>query len=241
MTSATDIWEWIRTPLEQLRRDLVDSPDKSWQDRRAELLEQLGLRDESQYPAIKELLEKLDQLSDSDRTSTINSDSIETTVKDLARKHAPATGGQQTEPAVDEGYDEQAWQSFLTQHGPSWNGQAESWNQFTTWFLYNAEQAKVKTPATGLIDYLTGQSPAERIPTFAQYGVTIPQAANQSTTQSAPTAAPATGSDDDIMAEILAANPDLADIPEERRRAIMTEIFGETQHRHQPVEDKDIA
>lgn len=208
MTGAEELWEWIRTPLEELKRDLTDEPDKPWETRRAELLERLGLHDPDEHPMAGELFERLDRMSDDERVTAINSGEIDSAAYELAQRHAaPASAG----PA----YDEQAWQAYLAQNGPAWDGTEQSWTQFSQWFSYYAGERGLTEPATALIEYLSAQPAAERIGTFAQYGVTITPAGGT----------PDAGLDS-VMADILAENPALAAIPEERRKEILAEVFG---------------
>lgn len=229
MPSADDIWEWIRTPLEELKNDLGAEPDKPWETRRAEFLEHLGLSEPSQYPVIEHLLEHLDQLAEDDRANLISSGEIDSLAYQLAQQYDVGDGHQDAghaEPAAAEtsGYDEQAWHAYLAENGPYWNGTEEAWDQFREWFIYHATERGLGEPATSLLDHLTAQPAAERITTFAQYGVTITPKASEPE--------PDGLSHEDIetaMAEVLAENPELADIPEERRREILAEVLGQVQ------------
>jgi hypothetical protein len=239
MPSADDIWEWIQAPLEELKHALSAEPDKPWETRRAEFLEHLGLSEASQYPVIEHLFQHLDQLADDDRTNAITSGEIDSFAYQLAQQygegedasheHHDAGHMQQGEPAAAEspGYDEQAWHAYLAENGPYWNGTEEAWDQFREWFLYHATERGVGEPATELLDYLAAQPAAERITTLAQYGVTItpivPEVGEPE---------PGELSHEDIdaaMAEVIAENPELADIPEERRREILAEVLGQVQ------------
>jgi hypothetical protein len=69
------------------------------------------------------------------------------------------------------GYDESAWQGFLGEHGVRWNGEDAAWQQFRTWFLYEAGQRNLTEPATGFITYV--ESMSDKAAAFAQYGVHI--------------------------------------------------------------------
>ena len=180
---------------------------------------------------IQELFVKLAEMSDADRAHAVESGDVETIVHELTARHGaePEQYGEQpqdigeAETTTDEsGYDEQAWGTYLSENGPAWDGTEQSWEQYTQWFLYYAEERGVKAPATALIDYLTAQPATERISTFAQYGVTITQA-----TQEPDTAAAASAEIDTMMADVLAEDPSLADIPEERRREILAEVLGQ--------------
>ncbi|MFI7680269.1 hypothetical protein [Actinophytocola sp. NPDC049390] len=73
-------------------------------------------------------------------------------------------------------YDESVWVAFVAEFGASWNGAAETWDAFRTWFLYHAEERGVAAPATDFLDYAEGES--DRVAFFARYGVTIDVAAS---------------------------------------------------------------
>lgn len=68
-------------------------------------------------------------------------------------------------------YDESVWAAFITEFGPGWNGEPDTWDAFRTWFAYHAEERGVAAPATDFLDYAENQS--DRIAFFATYGVTI--------------------------------------------------------------------
>jgi hypothetical protein len=229
MPSADDIWEWIHAPLEELKNDLSAEPDKLWETRRAEFLEHLGLSEPSQYPAIGHLLEHLDQLAEEDRATLISSGEIDSVAYQIAQQYDESEATGHGEPAATEtsGYDEQAWHAYLAENGPYWNGTEEAWPQFREWFIYHATERGLGEPATALLDYLNAQPAAERITTFAQYSVTINPIAPQP--EEPETGELSSQEIDDMMAEVLAENPELADIPEERRREIMAEILGQVQ------------
>jgi hypothetical protein len=176
MSTPDDVLEWIRPPLEELKQT---DPGTPWQESRESFLRQLGLSDASQHPVVQELLERLDEAPEEERNSILSSDKLDSMTDELVRQHAPA----QDEAAQDEAaqgaagdqtaYDEQAWQAYLAQNGTQWDGTEESWEQFAQWFAYYASEQGLSTPATAFLDYLTPQPAAERIATFAQYGVTI--------------------------------------------------------------------
>lgn len=82
-------------------------------------------------------------------------------------------------------YDPQAWEKFLAQNGPRWNGTDDAWAQFTTWFRYEADQAGVTAAASGFLDWVGAQ--ADKIAAFGQYGVQINAPAAVPDTSSYPT------------------------------------------------------
>jgi hypothetical protein len=171
MSSAEDLWEWIREPLDGLRRDLEDEPDKSWDARRTELLDRLGLRDPDEYPMLKELFERLDEVDDDERANLIRSGELDSVAYELTQKHGAVQADDQA-PA-ESGYDEQEWFAYLAENGPAWDGTEESWGQFREWFTFYAGERGLGEPARALVEHLDGQPAAERIATFAQYGVII--------------------------------------------------------------------
>lgn len=220
MTSAEELLGWVRTPLDDLKRDVNEQPDKPWTTRRTELLARLGLREPTEYPMIGELFERLDQMTNDDRTKAIKSGELDSVASELAKRHGVAQPTNQEQTPPGPAYDEAIWQTYLAENGPTWDGTEQTWAQFTQWFLYYAGERGVTEPATALIGYLSSQSAAERITTLAQYGVVI--------APPAVAAQPAPGVDmDTTMADILAENPRLAAIPEERRRELLAEVFGD--------------
>jgi hypothetical protein len=64
--------------------------------------------------------------------------------------------------AASTGLDEDAWHTFLGQNGPYWNGDDAVWDQFRTWFAYQAEQQGLTDPANGFLSYV--ESTASRSP-----------------------------------------------------------------------------
>jgi hypothetical protein len=171
MSTPDDVLEWILPPLEELRQELQVAPDQGWEERRAALLERLQLRDADEHPVVKELLERLDETPDDERDGLLMGDEVVFMVHELVRQHVPAVGPDEA------GYDEGAWQAYLAQNGPQWDGTEESWEQFREWFAYYAAEQGVEAPATALLEHLSGQTAADRIDTFAQYGVAIGAAA----------------------------------------------------------------
>lgn len=87
------------------------------------------------------------------------------------RLTVPTTSQQDDQTATSTGYDEGAWQSFLGQNGPYWNGDDTAWDQFRTWFVYQADQQQLTDPANGFISYVESQQ--DKASAFAQYGIQI--------------------------------------------------------------------
>ncbi|GAB1513168.1 hypothetical protein [Actinophytocola sp. KF-1] len=81
--------------------------------------------------------------------------------------------------------DPAAWHRFFAAHGPRWNGTEQAWDQFRTWFLYQADQAGVTAAATG---FLTEAENGDKIAVFARHGVTIAAPAAAAPAAQAPSA-----------------------------------------------------
>jgi len=234
MSVLDELWEWIRGPLEELEKNFTEEPDKSWETRRGEFLQQLGVQEPGQHPVTEQMFRQLDEMSDDERKNQVSSKQFETAAYGFAQQHAASQeaaqgASQAATSASGPGYDEHAWQNYLTTNATQWNGTEETWNQFTQWFLYYAEEHGVTTPATALIDYLNPLPANQRITELARYGVIItpPQTAAAGTEAST-----GTGADQhvaEIMDDVLATNPKFAAISEERRIEIMNEALSRLQ------------
>jgi hypothetical protein len=263
MSAPDDVLEWMRPALDEMKQDYHADPGKPWEERRETFLQQLGLQDASQHPTVQQFMERLDETPEDERNKVLGGDKLDSMAIELAQQHADGQGesGQQAGGQQESGqqaggqqagYDEQAWQAFLAENGPRWDGTEGSWDQFRQWFAYYAGQQGLGTPATALLDYLATQPTAERITTFAQYGVTItaPQAAAAQGTaeagltdedleslmegaaaeQGGQEAAQAAGDEDaeedtGSFAEDPLENPELADMSEEERVRVMSEAL----------------
>lgn len=213
--------------LEQIHPalDALAESQEPWQDRREAFVRQLGALGLSDDPLTAQLMERLDSVSDDERATMLAGREFglsEAPVEEQASgQPGQAAGGG---AAGGPGYDEQAWQAYLAQNGPSWDGSRDSWGQFRQWFLYYADERGLQEPATGLMEYLDGQSADERVSTLAQYGVSIAQGSQEDE--------PDEVADEDIdsmMRELLEQQPELAEIPEDIRRQLIIEAFKEAQ------------
>jgi hypothetical protein len=190
MSIADELWEWIRHPLEELKRSFTAEPEKSWDTRREDFLQRLGIRDPGEHPVTEQMFSRLDQMSDEERGNHVSSGELESHAYDLVKQHAAsqpdagdgqATATGQQGQASGPGYDEGTWQSYLQGNATQWNGSQETWDQFAQWFIYYAQDIGVGEPATALIQYLGQLSPEQRISELARYGVTISPAIPHST------------------------------------------------------------
>lgn len=139
--------------------------------------------------AIEQFLAHLD--GDSSPLDTVRG-MAETPVTELASTYrgllagdsgdAGDAGGQGTaeQPQAE---DPEKWATFLATNGPTWNGTEAAWEQFKTWFLYQAGEDKVAGLARQFIDYVSAQP--DKIAVFEQYGVRIARPAEAQSAQPA--------------------------------------------------------
>jgi hypothetical protein len=161
MSNVEDRWQALYAPLQELK---VES-DSPWELRQAEFLDKLGLTEAEQDPVVEAFLSHLSDLTDDDRAALLRTEQADHLLYQLLQQAAPV-------PAAPT-YDDRAWRSYLAKHGPYWDGTDAEWVPFRVWFAYEAQQLGLGGPALALLEYLEAQPAAERIATFAQYGVTI--------------------------------------------------------------------
>lgn len=229
MTTAEETWNWLHPAIQ----DLKASAGQPWATRRKAFLDQLGLASADADPTVHELLRQLDELPDDERAALSDTDDLDTLAYDLIQieEIAPADGGTGTaehipEPAeaATEGYDEAAWNQYLATNGPSWDGSEENWSAFREWFLYHAAEQGFSEPATGLLDYLQGMAVAERITTFAQYGVTIAAHSGGEAKSDEDTAAML-----DELSELTSDIPGIEELSEEEITRIVTDALNQAR------------
>ncbi|HEY1573633.1 MAG TPA: hypothetical protein VGG05_19990 [Pseudonocardiaceae bacterium] len=219
MATADEAWAWLAAPVEKLRAGVVERPGESWQQRREDLRTELAAA--TRDSVADELLTWLDELSDSDRTAIVDSDDLAGHVYQWLTRQLPPEQQPAAPPAPAAAYDETAWYAHLAQNGRQWNGTGESWGPFREWFLYYAADAGFTTPATQLLDYLQPMAAADRVTTLGQYGVTI---------QAPAPAEPAPEvTAQQLMADVVAENPEFAEIPEERRIELTKMLLAEME------------
>lgn len=198
MPSVAELLAWVRPPLQELATERAANRDKPWSELRASFLTRAGLQDSTDHPLVDGLLGRLDQMSADERGALLDdSAQLEADAYALAAQHADHQDGD-AQPA-GESYDEAAWQQFLAENGPRWTGDDASWDQFSEWFLYYANDSGVGTPAAALIGHLAAQTAQDRIATFAQYGVHIAAEAAEAPAEASPAGetAPAGESNDE--------------------------------------------
>ena len=67
--------------------------------------------------------------------------------------------------------DTDAWNAFLAEYGPGWNGDEENWAAFRDWFLFYADERGVGPVAIAFLDYAEGEP--DKVAFFAQYGIDV--------------------------------------------------------------------
>lgn len=100
------------------------------------------------------------------------------TVLDWYRQAHPAAayaGEPVAEGGADgaaEHYDEELWDSFLKEKAPYWNGAEDKWDEFRTWFLYEAGEQHLTVPANGFIGYVEAHAEG-KVTAFGDYEIHI--------------------------------------------------------------------
>lgn len=173
MATVDELWAWISPPLQELAAERAGDRDKPWEELRAGFVAATG-----PHPFVDDLVKQLDELSVDDRSVLLDDkDRLDGFVYQIVQLWADADVdsdvGSEAPAAADDGYDDAAWQRYLAQNGPRWDGTDAAWPQFMEWFRYHADEGGLGVPAAGLLNYLDGQSTPERIATLAQYGVVI--------------------------------------------------------------------
>lgn len=125
----------------------------------------------------------------------------------------PGSGDTARQESASSGYDPDAWSTFLAENGPRWNGDDAAWDQFRTWFVYQADQQGLADPANGFLTYVEGQP--DKIAAFAAYGVTIAAPAHAGDTATSDTATSDTATSDTATSDASQA-PDTSTFPETR-------------------------
>lgn len=212
MPTVDEAWALVAGPLENLRSDAIDRPDLPWPERRESFHKELAAL--TTDPFMDELVDWLDDMSDSDRQALLIGDQLPIQVYQLLPTIVVDTGAAATNTAATE--DETAWFAYLAENGVRWDGAEQSWDAFGDWFVYDATQAGFQAQASMLLDYLGNMATADRITMFAQYGVTIRQPQR---------ATPMDRRVQEIMDNLLARTPAYADIPEARRIELVTAMI----------------
>jgi hypothetical protein len=129
----------------------------------------------------------------------------------------------QARPAAAEpaAYDPNAWANYLRDTKAVWAGDEAGWPTFRTEFITGAGATGLTTQAENLILFLDAQTVTERITTLAQYGITVqaPPVEIDPTVDNPGTRL--------VMQDVLAANPELAGLPEEELLQLIAEVLDE--------------
>jgi hypothetical protein len=149
------------------------------------------------------------------------------TVKEIAadtgwafNSYAAALGADPAETATVTEYEPAAWDAYLAENGPAWDGTEGQWETFTTWFVYHAGEQGLATPAQAFIDYVVAQP--DRVATFAAYGVSIAAPAPGGVSEEVVELIGRAGLDD-----LLASDPELAALPADKLDTLLRETLAE--------------
>lgn len=126
--------------------------------------------------------------------------------------------------------DPEAWNGYLAQNGPRWDGTEASWAQFRDWFLYDAVAHHVGTSAQGFIALAER---GDKRAVFADYGLTLPAAA-PSEAGGVPDLLGRLRDEviEPVLAHALNTEPRLAALGEDRLRELLAEVTAGHLNRH---------
>jgi hypothetical protein len=164
MGNTDETWAAVYPPLQELKAE-TDSP---WEERRGAFLDKLGLSEPSQDPVVAAFFTHVEDLPDTQRDELLSGDEVDTLLYGFIEQYSESSDSDSTDSA-----DSSAWDAFLADKGPYWDGSEESWPQFYEWFAYEAHQAGVGAHADELLAELAAQDIDDRIITFGRSGVTI--------------------------------------------------------------------
>jgi hypothetical protein len=226
MSTKDELWQWLGEPLQELSRHRLERPDAEWQEHREFFLEKLSVTDPAPYPALDAVLRHLDELPVDERAGLLdNLDELTRVVDGFLDQYADA----ETEeaPAAAE-FDQQAWWAFLAENAALWNGTDEHWAEFEPWLLSVAADHGYGEATESLLAPLRGQGAATVRAVLGEYGVVIAEQAPEQDGQAEEVALPTPAEfADENMADLLAADPEFAELSEERRLALIAEVLAE--------------
>jgi hypothetical protein len=230
MSTKDELWQWLGEPLKELRQHRLDQPDLEWSARREFFLERLSISDPSGYPAVDALLRDLDERPVEQRDELLaNIDELTRLTDGYIDQFAETEP--ETEAAGEAEFDQEAWWAFLTEHASGWNGTDEHWVDFEPWLLTLATEHGFGEATESLLVPLRAQGAAAVRAVLAEYGVQVaeepsaePEAEEPSAEVELPTPAEFAEAN---MADLLAEDPEFAELSEERRMALIAEVLAE--------------
>jgi hypothetical protein len=229
MSTKDELWQWLGEPLKELRQHRLDQPDLEWSARREFFLERLSISDPAGYPAVDALLRDLEERPVEQRDELL-ADSDELTR--LTDGYVDQFAETESEAAGEAEFDQEAWWAFLTEHASGWNGTDEHWVDFEPWLLALAADHGFGEATESLLVPLRTQGAAAVRAVLAEYGVQVaepelsaePAAEEQAAEVELPTPEEFAEAN---MADLLAEDPDFAELSEERRMALIAEVLAE--------------
>lgn len=225
MSTKDELWQWLGEPLQELSRHRIEQPDADWQERRTFFLEKLSIADPSPYPAVDALLRYLDELPADQRDPILdNPDELIRLTDAYVDEYADA----ETEAPAEAEFDQQAWWAFLAENAALWNGTDEHWTEFEPWLLSTAADHGFGEATESLLAPLRGQGGVAVRAVLAEYGVVIAEQAPPEPEQAEAVALPTPAEFAETnMADLLAEDPEFAELSEERRMALIAEVLAE--------------
>lgn len=227
MSTKTELVTWIEAALRELHTYRADHLNATWAELQSYFLQQLGISDAAQYPVIAALVRDLEQRPEDERAELLGDlDRLNELGAQFASQHADPEPAQAATAEQQPAFDQNAWLAFLAECGPHWNGTDEHWAQFEPWLLGEANSRGFGPQTEALFAQVRGHGAAAVIELFRQYGVTIQAPAQQQQrTQASPEELAEAAAH-----ELLAENPEFANIPADRRRELVAEVLAEMAH-----------
>lgn len=230
MSTKDELWQWLGEPLQELRQHQLDQPDLEWTAHREFFLERLSISDSSGYPVLDAFLRDLEERPADQRAELLaNIDELNR----LADQYIDQFADPETETGAPEEaeFDQEAWWAFLMEHASGWNGTDEHWVDFEPWLLTMAAEHGFGDATEALLAPVRGQGAAAVRAVLTEYGVRIaeppaeaPEATEAPEAVELPTPEEFAEAN---MAELLAEDPEFAELSEERRMALIAEVLAE--------------
>ena len=155
MSTTTTDWTAITAAVQTMKAGTA----LPWEDRRSQFVASLPELDAAASHAVAQVLPWLDGMTDEERAATFRGEELDTALVNLASGYAP---------------DPQEWYAYVRETGQSWDGRAESWDQFSEWFRYYAYEPGFGAYAEDLMADLGGRTNPERLAALAEFGVVLP-------------------------------------------------------------------
>lgn len=159
-TTEDVLYEWLRQPIDQLRREIMHEPHQPWQHFSDQLLRDLGLWAIEQHPLIELLYDHLREIHPHDDAGRL--EFFKTTeIDDWLQWAIPELAGR--------------WHLFVQTNLPYWDGTEAAWPAFAEWLPRVACAEHLGPMANQLVDLLEPLQIADRARYLAEtYQVSLP-------------------------------------------------------------------